>query len=207
MSTPPPATGVEANERVAASLYPEPPPRPVDRAPNVEVQTVRDADSMARKMYPDELQWGGKPGPGGKVVVGGNDRGKDVVRSFALALNPAGSAQSLDSQHTAISAVMTDIGASRADLEHWTSLVTKLGGKPPTADDRAAMQREAVRVLREQEGHGAGFDLAVKDAKTLATRDPRLKDLLEKTGLGDHPDVIKRLVELARAQRARGLIK
>ena len=184
-----PATGVEANERIAAALYPEPKARASDTAPNAAVAALRAADP-SRQVYRDADQFGPNGG---------------TVRELALATNPAGSKSSLETQQVALAGVMTDIGMSREDVSQLASFATAFAIKPPTDHERAGSQRAALRELRDT--YGEGFDDALRDAKLMVLRDPRLAGLLDQTKLGDHPWVIARITELARAQRAAGKLK
>jgi len=188
-SSAPPSTGVEALERVAAVLYPPPAPRPVDQPPNAEVAAVRAADP-ARQIYRDEDQFGPNGG---------------AVRDLALAVNHRGTAEQLAQQQVALASVMTDIGAGRDDVARFAGLAGGLAAKPPTAEEKAAWERTAVKDLRAE--YGTNFDSAMRDAMLMVHRDPRLKQFLDATHLGSHPTVVVRIVELARGQRAKGLLK
>lgn len=181
------ATGVAANERLAAALYPKT-GRLVDVAPNAAVQALRD--DPARKMYRDESKFGPNGG---------------ALRELALATNPGGSRAELESQQRVTAAVMTDIGMGRDDVSQLASFAAQFIAKPPTPEERAASQRTAFKDLRQT--YGEGFDDAVRDAKLMVQRDPRLAVFLDKTALGDHPWVVARITELARAQRAAGKLK
>ena len=92
-----PTTGVGANEALAAKLYPEPVARPIARAPNAEVQALRDAEP-ARAIYRDDMQMGSAP------------------RELALAVTPDLSRDALQGQASIIASIMTDIGFSRDDV-------------------------------------------------------------------------------------------
>lgn len=181
-----PQTGVEASEQLAAALYPAPKPRPVDTPPNAEIAALREAEP-ARQVYKDADQFGPNGG---------------AVRELALAVNPRGTAAELEGQQTRLAAVMTDIGMNRDDVSQLASFAEAYARKPPTAEEKAAHERAATKELRAQ--YGDGFDDAMADAMKLAKRDPRLHQFLGVTGLGSHPWVVSRMVELARSARARG---
>ena len=184
-----PVTGVEAKENLAKALYPEPPPRAVDRAPNSAVAAVRAADP-ARKMYNPADQLGPNGG---------------AARELALALNPRGTTAQLETAQTQWATVAADIGANRTDVSNWASFAAAFAAKPPTEAETAAFHRTAVKELRET--YGPDFDQALTDARAITARDPRLKAMLDRTGLGNHPSVILRFAELGRAARAKGQLK
>lgn len=184
-SSAPPSTGVEALERVAASLYPQPAPRPVDQPPNAAVAAVRAADP-AREIYKDEVQLGG------------------AVRDLALATNHRGTAESLARQQVSLASVFTDIGAGRDDVARFAGLASGMATTPPTPEQKLAWERAAVKDLRAE--YGTNFDSVMRDATLMVRRDPRLAQFLDATHLGSHPAVVVRMVELARAQRAKGLL-
>lgn len=185
----PPSTGVEANERLAAALYPEPKPRPVDVPPNAEIAALREAEP-ARQLYRDEDQFGPNGG---------------AVRELALAVNPRGTATELESQQASLAAVLTDLGLGRDDVSQLASFAEANARKPLTPEEIAAHQRTTVKELRQELGEG--FDDAMADAQKLVKRDPRLFEFLGVTGLGSNPWVVRRLVELGQTARARGQLK
>jgi hypothetical protein len=183
-----PAAAAQAHEaiaRIASRLYPDPAPPSVDKAPNAEVQAVRDAHGAARQMYRDELQFG------------------PVLEEVAQAIAPNAPA---DAQRTAsLAAVFTDIGATRDDLAAIAAYARSYHESPPTADEEAANERAAIKDLRER--YGEKFGEAFGAARALAQRDPRLTKLLNESRLGAHPAVIRRFAELGLAARARGELK
>lgn len=183
-------TGVEARENVARVLYPDATPKPVDRAPNAEVEELRAADPT-RKLYADHEQFGPNGG---------------ALRDLALIANPAGSSESLQAQQVAMGAVFTDIGMGRDDVRQLATFAARYVAQPPTPEEKAAHERTALKELREQYGD-AGFADALQGAKRLVLRDPRLAEFLDKTGLGSNPWVISRMADLARVQRGRGRLK
>jgi hypothetical protein len=183
-------TAVEAREQLASILYPAAPPKTVDTAPNAEVAALRAADP-ARGMYRPEDQFGPNGG---------------ALRDLALAVNPTASADALQRQRVALGAVMTDIGMDRGDVSKLASFAAAYAAKPPTAEEKAAHERASIKTLREQYGDAA-FAGVLADAKALVARDPRLREFMDKTGLGSHPWAISRLAELARTERGRGRLK
>ncbi|MCW5625089.1 MAG: hypothetical protein KIT73_10265 [Burkholderiales bacterium] len=52
--------------------------------------------------------------------------------------------------------------------------------------------------------YGKEANAVLKDAQTLANRDPRVAELLRQTGFGSHPKIVLLFAKLARQERARG---
>lgn len=75
----------------------------------------------------------------------------------------------------------------------------------PTPETRKAWQADATKALRQDFGDDAGQ--ALKDAKAYLQQNPKLRDHLHKTGLGDHPQWVRTVAEKARAARAAGKLK
>lgn len=194
---PPPGVNSEA----AIRMYPAEVKTPAS-APNAEVQALRDADP-ARKLYNDGTAYG----PLRKGAARDSISPKtDAVDALVVAVNPAGGNAQLMREANEFRSMAVDLGLSKQDVQQLASFASANAGKPtPTADEQRAHQLTALRETRE--AHGASFDQVIKDAKTIATRDPRFAALLKATHLGDHPWVVARLIELGRAARARGELK
>lgn len=74
----------------------------------------------------------------------------------------------------------------------------------PDSDTSKAWAKDAHAQLQEQYGDEASAMLDL--ARKFIARDPRTVALLEQTGLGDHPEMVRLAVEAARRARARGQI-
>lgn len=172
---------MEQPTNIAATLYPEPVAKPQDRAPNAEVQAVRDAEP-ARSFYRDDMQMGKAP--------------QELVR----ALNPNVPADALEGQASVVASLMTDIGMNRDDVSQLASFAAQYSKQRPSADEQRAHERAASQQLRDTYGDKAFGDV-LAGASALAQRDPRLSKFLNDTGLGSHPWVVSRLAELARSPR------
>ena len=181
-------------ESLADRFFPAPTPAPVDKAPNAEVQAVRAADGVARQLYPDTGAFGGKlDGTGGPL------------QPLAAALNP-GVAPDLLAQRTAsLASALVDVGAHRTFVADLAVLAQAVTTTPLTPAQIAEYKVEALTALKERFGEDAGMRL--KDAMALAKRDPRLAQVLDKTGLGHHPRVVLEFAEMARTARAAGRLK
>lgn len=76
---------------------------------------------------------------------------------------------------------------------------------PFTFAQRDQMQAEGIALVHEHYGPKTGEAIAA--AKALAARDPRVKQFLNNTGVGDHPQVILRFARAGMTARNRGLLK
>jgi hypothetical protein len=172
-----------ATQRAADALYPAEAPRQPDPAPNAKVQAIRDADP-ARVLYAPEKQYG------------------PALEEIAVSVNPGGTREQLEDGKVAFAAVAQDVGFNTDDIQMLAARARALRSTPPTPTETARMQLEAQRQLREV--YADRHDEALNDAKLLVARDGRLATFLERTGLGNEPSTILRLVELARVARSRG---
>lgn len=73
---------------------------------------------------------------------------------------------------------------------------------PPTADVLNRWRASAFDTLRQEFGDTA--DLALNDARKLVKQDKRLHDYLDRTGLGEHPAIVRVIANRARALRNAG---
>lgn len=181
-------------ESLANRMFPTPAPAPADIAPNAEVQAVRAADGVARQIYSDLAAFGGKlDGRGGPL------------EPLAAALNPGANAEVMTQRMSSLGSALVDVGANRqfvADLARLAQAVTTTPLTPAQIDEHKAT---ALAALKERFGDDAGMRL--RDAVKLAQRDPRLGQVLDRTGLGHHPRVVLEFAEMARTARATGRLK
>lgn len=98
--------------------------------------------------------------------------------------------------------IAVDVGLSSPEAKEVLGEFQQALANPPTAETRKAWVGEAKRQLLDKYGSDAPRVLA--DAKRLATRDPRVASLLDRSGLGDSPAMVMRLAELAMRQRGKG---
>jgi hypothetical protein len=75
----------------------------------------------------------------------------------------------------------------------------------PSDETVAAWGREATQETFRQYGRDAEARLA--DARLLVRRDPRVRQVLERSGMGSHPRVVQLLIEKARSERNRGRLR
>jgi hypothetical protein len=176
----PPAEGPRTFEQLAAAMHDKPEPLAEELPP--EVKALRDADP-ARAVYDDRTQY----------QAAGIDK--------ALAeLGIEGQAAEL--AHREWAGVFVDAGLTPQDAADMVrvGLIDE-----PTPEEAAAWPEQAHAALREAYGDDAQQALA--DARLLVRRDPRLKDFLNRTGLGDHPAVVKLAARRARELIASGKLK
>lgn len=96
--------------------------------------------------------------------------------------------------------VAQDLGASSADVQTFRSLAATHLAMPADAATRTQWQTEANSYLQRMSISESDID----NARALVARDPRVWQLLEQTGLGDHPNMVQRFIDLARTARASG---
>jgi hypothetical protein len=78
---------------------------------------------------------------------------------------------------------------------------TELRDGIPSDETVAAWGREATQETFRRYGRDAEARLA--DARLLVRRDPRVRQVLERSGMGSHPRVVQLLIEKARSERNR----
>ena len=177
------------DRQAAERIYPPAAKRFVDSNAPPAVQQIRKDDGPARQMYRDLDQFG---------------KGGGSARDLAIAMNNTGTDEAIASTATVIAAMATDMGLTREDISQFAAYTEQLAHKPYTAEEKVAAQRTIVAELRRE--YGARFSDAWETGKALAALDPRFKTMLDKTGLGDHPAVVKRFTELGQTLRARTLL-
>lgn len=101
--------------------------------------------------------------------------------------------------------IATDVGLSSPEAKMVLSEFRAALASPPTLEARAAGVAEAQRQLAAKYGEDVPQVLA--DARALVARDPRVAQLLERSGLGDDPKMIMRMAELGRRARIAGKLK
>lgn len=174
------------DQKAAATLYaPEPDPKPAEDVP-LEVAHLRESDPE-RKFFGAQSTHGDVP----------------LEQAFA-------EVEGMTDEQRATAAhewreIAVDVGVSPPDARHMLSEFQHALANPPTAETRAAWRTEADRRLSERFGADAPKVLA--DARRLVQRDPRVVQLLIRSGLGDSPDMVLRAAELAQRQRAAGKLK
>jgi hypothetical protein len=189
-----PATNLSEDARLEASgarLFNKAPEPFVDADAPEEVRALREADS-ARAMYsPQELFKNDLPDADFEAVVGkeGPD-GQPFTQEQAV--QAAGVWRE----------VCQDMDLAPADV---AALVPILKAERPTEEAQAAFRVESFKWLNEAHGDQAGF--ALQAAQELVKRDLRVAALLDHTGRGDDPRVVRTIVTAALKQVAAGKLK
>lgn len=79
--------------------------------------------------------------------------------------------------------------------------ITQYVAKPATDEERKNWSADAHKKIRET--YGADTDKLMANARTMVKRRPALEKLLNETGLGDHPVVVKALIDNVRRRMRR----
>ncbi|KWW37664.1 hypothetical protein [Cupriavidus metallidurans] len=179
-------TADQRAERIGDALYGEGDPLP-DLAPqNLKAERAADAD---RKLY----------SPQGTFRHAIPDNVLDQEQSVADVPPQVRRAVVAEMREMA-----ADLGMTPQDVSNLRSVANSIK-QAPTDEQRVAWREEAVGALNREFGNDAAQ--VVRDAAKLAQRDPRVKQMLETRGLGDHPKIILQFARLARQARMQGRLK
>jgi hypothetical protein len=190
------------------------PPPPSDLAPQEQklASTLHDADAAqaAADAVPINL-------PENIADLRASDTGwheptsgyMEAITGDDLAPEPEGTEPTPAAVKTAalneVRRMFHDCGLASVDARQMVDRAKALGANPPTSEARAEMHRVATQRLLDLNNQDAGSAQAdLNMARQLATRDPRVAALLDRSGLGDDPATIDLFVRLARQQRMQG---
>jgi hypothetical protein len=100
------------------------------------------------------------------------------------------------------------LGLTHADAMAITEVGISAISTPPTPETVLTWQEEARTALLQDWGP-RGAHQALADAKTFITRfgTPELRDVLNMTGLGNHPQVVRVIAAKARQARLEGRLR
>jgi hypothetical protein len=102
--------------------------------------------------------------------------------------------------------IMSDLGMSDGEARDVVSIMsTELANGIPTDETIESWGREATQETFRRYGKAA--EARLEDARLLVRRDPRVRRLLDQTGLGSHPKVVAMMIERARSERSRGRLR
>jgi hypothetical protein len=150
------------------------------------------ADRMYAKPAPPEAREDVPPDIAALRAADPERRLFSADRAFAEAL-PDDALPGIDTAEARECAA--DLGLGADDLR----ALVQLNG----AEHDTTWRQQAEKALATR-----GFSAAdLEGARQLVRRDPRVHAYLDASGLGNHPAVVQRFVELARSQRARGRLK
>lgn len=94
--------------------------------------------------------------------------------------------------------IYADMGATLEDIRDIGNAVAGIA-EQPTPETLAGWEKDARAALAERYDPDAGAKLQA--AQALVKRDPRVAQILDQTGLGNHPAFVLKLVELADRRR------
>lgn len=185
-STPAPA----APTAPAAPVAPEAPPaaaQPNQQTPQQEadpLDRVREirANDMERRLYSPHKTYGPELNEALAQVPGSSPEQVAAVAAEYREIF-ADHGMTADEARDVVSTFRADVSANETTKSSW---------RAQAMDDLTAAYGP----------HGAAEALAL--AQQLVARDPRMAHLLAVTGMGDHPRIVARAVELARRERSRG---
>ncbi|CAN7429090.1 hypothetical protein LJR034_002638 [Caballeronia sp. LjRoot34] len=95
-----------------------------------------------------------------------------------------------------------DFGASPQDARELVDAASRFGAEPMTADRDIANTNSAIQILNEH--YGTDAEAALATAQEMIARDPRIARMLDATRLGNDPQTVLKIVQLARSAKTRG---
>ena len=98
--------------------------------------------------------------------------------------------------------VFADIGASTQDAQEIVDAVGRFTAEPMAPERDATNTNSAIQILNEHYGTDAKAALAT--AQEMIARDPRFARVLEISRLGNDPQTVLKIVQLARSAKMRG---
>lgn len=196
---PVPAPGSEEVAR-AERLYGEKEPAPdapitsdpkaaeTDKATGLpkSIAELRQSDGIERRMYSAQKTY-------------------ERVDTESL-FDPNADPESVAAAGAELREIFSDHGATQDDATAIRTLALAHPIGSVTHEQHAAWQDQAQRALIAELGPNVA-PAALRDAQRLAQRDPRVVQLLNRTGLGSHPQVVKLFVKLAQEQKSRGRLR
>jgi hypothetical protein len=176
-------------------LFPKSAPRP--EVPKFEpVEPAR----VPEHLVPEEIR-----------ALRESDSGREefrAVNDYAALLDElAATARDIPDEYKAIinreiSEVFADLRFTGDDARLFIKTLSGITKAPDEATQRE-WATNAHQQLVQLHGEG-GTKEALALAQQLAKRDPRVASMLEATGLGNHPEIVRLFVSRAQEERARG---
>lgn len=182
------------NAEAASKFYPPRQGHVLAPPRSAEIQVIRDQRAAAS----------------GNFYKTENNYGPGVVRDFALAVAPRSSDSELTTLTPELATIAADAGMNTDDIGMLTGAIRAgTSGEPLTKAQVEAKQLDVIKAIRSATSLGGpgAFDRAFADARAVATRDPRLKTILDKTGAFNDVRVALRFVALGQEARRRGELK
>jgi predicted Zn-dependent protease len=97
-----------------------------------------------------------------------------------------------------------DVGLNNGELREAVALSKEITATPPDDATLTAWQTENTQHLLAVGGDPESAQRELDAARALVARDPRLWQFLQTTGLGNHPKIVRLVVEKARSESTRG---
>lgn len=98
--------------------------------------------------------------------------------------------------------IFADIGASPQDAKELVDTASRFHAEPMTPERDATNTNAAIQILNEHYGTDAKAALAT--AHEMIARDPRIAKILDASRLGNDPQTVLKIVQLARSAKQRG---
>ncbi len=193
------------DEARAARLYPSTSTTPVIDRASSSAASLDNRSTLADRLYPSTANAGQAPEqshpPKAVQALRDGDPARRLFDAGAMLADkvPDGSLGE-NINHDEARQVLVDLGVDSIEAGQLPQLVREA----EQADDatRASWRAEA-EALVAQLYSPADLDAA----RRLVLRDERVRDWLEATGLGNHPEVVSRFIQMARSARAAGQLK
>ncbi|TDY25755.1 hypothetical protein B0G81_6238 [Paraburkholderia sp. BL6665CI2N2] len=98
--------------------------------------------------------------------------------------------------------IFADLGASPQDAHELVATASRFTAEPMTTERDASNTNTAIELLNQHFGNDAKSALA--DAQQMIARDPRLSRMLDQSRLGNDPQTVLKIAQLARSAKMRG---
>lgn len=210
-----PSTASPASRAPAPIERPGAAPAQIERVAEAPIGPVNPRPADLTEGDPTEYKQYDPRNPEAHEIEVDDFDGTEVPENIR-ALRDADSSRKLYDGSDAAAIVPPELVEMGADAAEWSRVMTDMGG---TREDLATVSRLINAQLTapvDMQTHKAWFDesqryLSIENvskedlaaAKALYRRDERVYRQLEHLGLGNHPTVVKRFVELARSTRNR----
>jgi len=98
--------------------------------------------------------------------------------------------------------IFADMGASPSDAQEIVDAASRFTAEPMTAERDASNTNAAIQLLNEH--FGKDWPSALQAAQQMIARDPRLTRMLDTSRLGNDPQTVLKIAQLARSAKMRG---
>ena len=98
-----------------------------------------------------------------------------------------------------------DLGANSVEARMLGSIARSTRNEPPSSEQRIAWRKESLKRAHGEYGEQA--ESMLNDARRFVAADPKRAAMVARNGVGDHPDMVLTLIELARRARRDGRLR